>query len=485
MAGKVGELFVAIGGDISGLSSALGRASARLASFGSQVAATALGTALPRMISSTVNGMTSTFSGAITNASNLNETLSKTDVLLGGQAQRAKDFAMQLQIAGKSGMNDTLESVSSIVTAMTNLGTSTGVATDKAMQLQERFIDVASQSNKSVKEVQDAYQSLLAGQIEPLRGLQVYTTMDKLNKAGKPLGEAAFDEFMKQTSRAAGDFDRTKYSYSNLAKSGDIASQGTSTAIGQNLLLVGQAFQYFRVNFLGQITAIVSGGVLKQMGESLYNGVASIGFALQAVIPLITETLASWATRLASVMETIAVVIASAIENPTAMWGVITDSIGLALLSVKEKLWAVASTFTGGMASNASLPGQRQALEDSLAANMGAMSDTQSGMQGRVADLKAKLLAGSGAGSVPLTPGGPQSIGTATQSRSMAFTSLLDGVIGSAQEKQTAILEQINTGINTLVSYGIKTGAAPVVDKPTLASITGLANNGWAAWGHA
>lgn len=263
---KVGDLFVSIGGNVSGLNAALGRAGGMLSSFAGRVASTALGTALPGMISSLTNGFAGSISGAINSASDLNETLSKTDVLLGGQAQRAKDFAAEMQNAGKAGMRETLDSVTNIVGAMQNLGSNTDTAISSAMELQKRFNDVASQQNKSVEEVQAAYQSLLAGSIEPMRALNVFTSVDKLNKAGKPFGEAAFAEFMKQTSQASGDFDRTKYSYSNLQKSGNIASQGMSGALGQNLLLVGQAFQYFRLNFLGQITSIVSGGVLKKAG---------------------------------------------------------------------------------------------------------------------------------------------------------------------------------------------------------------------------
>ena len=465
---KVGDLFVSIGGNVSGLNAALGRAGGMLSSFAGRVASTALGTALPGMISSLTNGFAGSISGAINSASDLNETLSKTDVLLGGQAQRAKDFAAEMQNAGKAGMRETLDSVTNIVGAMQNLGSNTDTAISSAMELQKRFNDVASQQNKSVEEVQAAYQSLLAGSIEPMRALNVFTSVDKLNKAGKPFGEAAFAEFMKQTSQASGDFDRTKYSYSNLQKSGNIASQGMSGALGQNLLLVGQAFQYFRLNFLGQITSIISGGVLKKAGESLYNGVASLGFSFQALIPIITETLASWATKLASVLESIAVVLAAAIENPTAMWGVITDSIGLALLSVKEKLWTMASRLTGGMVKNDSLAGQRQTLEDSLAANMGSLGDTRAGIQGKVADLKSKLL--SDGGSAPLLTGSSSLVAQGTQSKTSSFTSLLDGVMATAQEKQIAVLERIDAGIQAIASKGPQ-GAKSVIEKTSLSTI--------------
>lgn len=195
---KVGDLFVQIGGNVSGLNAALGKAAGMLGSFASRVGSTALGTVLGSMIS---NGINTGIGEAIRAASDLNETISKTEVLLGGNSDKAKAFANQMASAGMSGVKDTLNSVSSIVTAMTNLGTSTDDATQKAMALQMRFADVASQDNASIAEVQAAFQSLLAGQIEPLRRFNVFTNIDKLNKSGKPLGEAAFDVFMSQTQR--------------------------------------------------------------------------------------------------------------------------------------------------------------------------------------------------------------------------------------------------------------------------------------------
>ena len=467
---KVGDLFVNIGGNVSGLNAALGRAGGMLSSFAGRVASTALGTALPGMISSLTNGFAGSILGAINSASSLNETVSKTEVLLGANAERAKAFADGMANAGIAGKADTLNSISSIVTAMTNLGTSTDVATDKAMALQQRFADLASQDEASVADVQGAYQSLLSGETEPLKKFNVFTNADELKKSGKPLGEAAYDAFMKLTRRAEGDLARTSMSYANIQKRGDIAGGSAVVAIGQNLLLVGQAFQYFRANFLGQIASIVSGGVLKKAGESLFSGVASLGFSFQALIPIITETLASWATKLASVLESVAVVLAAVIENPTAMWGVITDSIGLALLSVKEKLWTMAARLTGGMVKNDSLAGQRQTLEDSLAANMGSLGDTRASMQEKVADLKGQFLANGATPTIPGMGGTGSTLAQGTQSKTSSFTSLLDGVMATAQEKQIAVLERIDAGIQAIASKGPQ-GAKSVIEKTTLSTI--------------
>ena len=188
------------------------------------------------------------------------------------------------------------------------------------------------------------------------------------------------------------------------------------------------------------------------------------------MIPIITETLASWATKLASVLESVAVVLAAVIENPTAMWGVITDSIGLALLSVKEKLWTMASRLTGGMVKNDSLAGQRQELESSLAANMGSLGDTRAGIQEKVADLKGQFLANGATPTIPGMGGEGSTLAQGTQSQTSSFTSLLDGVMATAQEKQIAVLERIDAGIQAIASKGPQ-GAKNVIEKTTLSTI--------------
>lgn len=209
---SVGDLFVQIGGNVSGLNRALTKAGGMLSSFAGRVASTAMGTALGSMIS---NGINTGIGDAIRAASDLNETVSKTEVLLGANAERAKTFAAGLANSGVAGAKDTLNSISSIVTAMTNLGTSTDSATQKAMDLQQRFADLASQDNADIADVQAAFQSLMSGEIEPLRKFNVFTNLDELRKSGKPLGEAAYDAFMKQTRRAEGDLARTGMSANN------------------------------------------------------------------------------------------------------------------------------------------------------------------------------------------------------------------------------------------------------------------------------
>jgi len=461
---KVGDLFVQIGGNVSGLNTALGKAAGMLGSFASRVGSTALGTALGSMLS---NGINTGIGDAIRAASDLNETVSKTEVLLGANADQAKAFAQSMASAGMGGVKDTLNSVSSIVTAMTNLGTSTDVATQKAMELQMRFADVASQDNASIAEVQAAFQSLMAGQIEPLRRFNVFTNIDKLNKSGKPLGEAAFDAFMSQTTRARGDFARTSMSFANLSRAGDIRSGAVSEAVGQALQGAAQAFQLFRNGFLTQILAKVQDGTLARAGEAIFNAVVSVGTVLQSALPFLVDTTFGFIESFSSALGEIAIAVSAAFKKPM-------DFIGLMLRSVADTILSVAQYFekllaSVGLGSGNNLQAIRDGLQAGMVDNQTALAEAALPTVQAIADTRNKLKSAITAPALPGAAGG-ETMASATQSRSSAFANLLDGVMATAQEKQIAVLEQINAGIQTIASKGPQ-GAKSVTEKTTLASI--------------
>lgn len=469
MASKVGDLYVAINGTTAGLGSALGRAGGMLSSFAGRVASTALGTALPGMVAGLANGIAGSIGNAITKASDLNETVSKTEVLLGANADKAKAFAAQMASSGMGGTTDTLNSISSIVTAMTNLGTSTDSATDRAMALQERFADLASQDNADIAEVQAAFQSLLAGEIEPLRRFNVFTNLDELRKSGKPLGEAAYDAFMKQTGRAKGDYARTSMSVANLTRAGDIKSGSVAESVGQALQGSAQAFQLFRNGFLSEILAKVQDGTLAKAGESIFSAVVSIGSVLQAVLPFILDTTFGFVEGLSAALGEIAIAGAAAFKAPF-------DFIGLVLRSMADTLLSVAQYFEGmlasiGLGSGNNIQGLRDQLQAGMVDNQTALAEAALPTVEKIAETKNKLKSAINAPTLPVTAGGNETTASAAQSRTASFTSLLDGVMVTAQEKQIAVLEQINSGIQTLAAKGA-TGVKAVTDKTSLATIS-------------
>ena len=462
---KVGDLFVNIGGNVSGLNAALGRAGGMLSSFAGRVASTALGTALGSVIS---NGINTGIGDAIRVASDLNETVSKTEVLLGANAERAKAFAANLASTGVAGAKDTLNSISSIVTAMTNLGTSTDTATERAMALQQRFADLASQDNAYIADVQAAFQSLMSGEIEPLRKFNVFTNLDELRKSGKPLGEAAYDAFMRQTRRAEGDLARTGMSLANLSRAGDIRQGQVSESIGQALQGAAQAFQLFRNNFMSQILAKVQDGTLAKAGEAVFSAVVSIGTILQSVLPFLLDTTFGFIEGLSTALGEIAIVVSAAFKRPMDFIGLVLRSMADTILSVAQYFEKVLSYL--GIGSGNNIQGLRDQLQAGMVDNQTALAEAGAPTVQTIADTKARLSAAIATPTIPGMGGTGSTLAQGTQSKTSSFTSLLDGVMATAQEKQIAVLERIDAGIQAIASKGPQ-GAKSVIEKTTLSTI--------------
>jgi hypothetical protein len=462
---KVGDLFVSIGGNVSGLNAALGRAGGMLSSFAGRVASTALGTALGSVIS---NGINTGIGDAIRAASDLNETVSKTEVLLGANAERAKAFAANLASTGVAGAKDTLNSISSIVTAMTNLGTSTDTATERAMALQQRFADLASQDNADIADVQAAFQSLMSGEIEPLRKFNVFTNLDELRKSGKPLGEAAYDAFMRQTRRAEGDLARTGMSLANLSRAGDIRQGQVSESIGQALQGAAQAFQLFRNNFMSQILAKVQDGTLAKAGEAVFSAVVSIGTILQSVLPFLLDTTFGFIEGLSTALGEIAIVVSAAFKRPMDFIGLVLRSMADTILSVAQYFEKVLSYL--GIGSGNNIQGLRDQLQAGMVDNQTALAEAGAPTVQTIADTKARLSAAIATPTIPGMGGTGSTLAQGTQSKTSSFTSLLDGVMATAQEKQIAVLERIDAGIQAIASKGPQ-GAKSVIEKTSLSTI--------------
>ena len=462
---KVGDLFVSIGGNVSGLNAALGRAGGMLSSFAGRVASTALGTALGSVIS---NGINTGLGDAIRSASDLNETVSKTEVLLGANAERAKAFAANLASTGVAGAKDTLNSISSIVTAMTNLGTSTDTATERAMALQQRFADLASQDNADIADVQAAFQSLMSGEIEPLRKFNVFTNLDELRKSGKPLGEAAYDAFMRQTRRAEGDLARTGMSLANLSRAGDIRQGQVSESIGQALQGAAQAFQLFRNNFMSQILAKVQDGTLAKAGEAVFSAVVSIGTILQSVLPFLLDTTFGFIEGLSTALGEIAIVVSAAFKRPMDFIGLVLRSMADTILSVAQYFEKVLSYL--GIGSGNNIQGLRDQLQAGMVDNQTALAEAGAPTVQTIADTKARLSAAIATPTIPGMGGTGSTLAQGTQSKTSSFTSLLDGVMATAQEKQIAVLERIDAGIQAIASKGPQ-GAKSVIEKTSLSTI--------------
>lgn len=258
--------------------------------------------------SATVQGIGYLISDASARGSDLNETISKTQVLLGQNAEGALKFAKELQNAGQGQMTDILESLSGSTLAMKQMGVETQKAIDLAKKLESRVGDIASQDNIDPKELRENIQSAFSGEYQVLRKYKVFIDAESLKKSGKVTAEAMAEEFLRQTERAAGDFDRTKMSSANLGRTAMNTFQSALTELGQQMYPAVQAFQYLKTTLADLFYSMVNSGAFTAVIDTFRNAFESLsasvqvkGEALSSTIVWMAEVIAEGVSAFADV----------------------------------------------------------------------------------------------------------------------------------------------------------------------------------------
>jgi hypothetical protein len=462
MAGnEVSQLYVRIGTNLSGLTSGLSKAFSAIGGFAKQVGSVALGTILAKGIGGAFSMVANGIGDSISNASTLNETLSKTDVLLGNSADQAKKFSAALESKGLGSQAEILESYLASVNQLTNQGVGKQMAQNLAEQLEVRVGDLASQDNADPKMIRENLASAMAGEFQILRKYGVDASAEDQQASGKTRSEYVISKFMAKTKRSEGDFERTKYGFANLGRASDTKTTAASTRVGQDLLIVGQAFQYFRGRFMDTIMKVAEGGAFKKLGENIYTAFSYIALAADALIGPIVNAL----TEALTTVSGYAAQVAAFLANPADTWTLITNSIALALLTIWETLTAVANKLSLGLVAKQDMGGAKQAIYDDNAAASERIAASKASFDAQVGDLKDKFTAStpslSGAGALGMNA----PAATSMKASSSAFNSLLSGVFAQKPDKQLAVMQQI--AVNTTPK---DTGAAPVTNKATLAT---------------
>jgi len=462
MAGnEVSQLYVRIGTNLSGLTSGLSKAFSAIGGFAKQVGSVALGTILAKGIGGAFSMVANGIGDSISNASALNETLSKTDVLLGNSADQAKKFSAALESKGLGSQAEILESYLASVNQLTNQGVGKQMAQNLAEQLEVRVGDLASQDNADPKMIRENLASAMAGEFQILRKYGVDASAEDQQASGKTRSEYVISKFMAKTKRSEGDFDRTKYGYANLGRASDTKTTAVSTRVGQDLLIVGQAFQYFRGRFMDTIMKVAEGGAFKKLGENIYTAFSYIALAADALIGPIVNAL----TEALTTVSGYAAQVAAFLANPADTWKLITNSIALSLLTIWETLTAVANKLSLGLIAKQDMGGAKQAIYDENAAASERIAASKASFDVQVTDLKDKFTASmpsmSGAGALGMNA----PAATSMKASSSAFNSLLSGVFAQKPDKQLAVMQQI--AVNTTPK---DTGAASVTNKATLAT---------------
>lgn len=289
----VGNLFVNIGADTDMLGRGLNKAKSMLnglSSGGSGLLSGAImgGGAAVAMAAvaaagAAIGGVGSAISESSRMGADLNETLSKTGVLMGSATGDAVKFAKSLQDSGQGQMKDILESITGSAMAMKGMGMETGKAIGMAKQLEARVGDIASQDNIDPAKIREDLQSAFAGEFQIMRKYKVFLDAETLKKSGLPMGEAIAQGILQQTQRAKGDFENTRLSTSNMQRTNSNSVETMMAKFGQAIQPVTQALAYMKsvvLTALGAMDTEGFTGIIDKMRNTIIEMSAGIAIAV-------------------------------------------------------------------------------------------------------------------------------------------------------------------------------------------------------------
>ena len=217
-------------------------------------------------------------------ASNLEESMSKVNVVFGDSAKGVQDFAKKSAAALGISQQKALEAAGTYGNLLKAFGLTNEEATDMSTSMVTLAADLASFNNTSIDDALLALRSGLSGETEPLKRFGVAINDVRLKEQALAMGliktttgtlpiaiktQAAYALIMKDTALAQGDFERTSDGVANKQRIISAQFQDVSAQIGTALL---PAFSALLSVVSDQIMPVLSG-----FGTALQEGGVSGG----------------------------------------------------------------------------------------------------------------------------------------------------------------------------------------------------------------
>lgn len=298
--GKVGKLYVEIGADDKPLRDKLKAAEKAAKEVDSQVEAIHRASVenLSKLGNKLTLGLTVPLAAgaaaALNYASDLEETLSKVDVVFGGNADSIKDWASTA--VEQMGLAE--ETALSAAATYGNMADGMGLTADQgaemAKSLTQLSADLASFNNTSQETAQIALNSIFTGETETLKqygivmteaNLEQFAMQQGLSKTVSEMNQAEkvqlrYNYVLANTTNAQGDFARTSDSVANQTRMAKEQLKQAAAALGQNLVPAA-------ASALKVINNILSGfQKLNPAQQKMILGIAGIAAAAGPVIKL-------------------------------------------------------------------------------------------------------------------------------------------------------------------------------------------------------
>lgn len=298
--GKVGKLYVEIGADDKPLQDKLKAAEKAVKEVDSKVEASQRASVknLSKLGNKLTLGLTVPLAAgaaaALNYASDLEETLSKVDVVFGGNADSIKNWAStaveQMGLAEETAMS----AAATYGNMATGMGLTANQGAEMAKSLTQLSADLASFNNTSQETAQIALNSIFTGETETLKqygivmtetNLEQFAMQQGLEKNIKQMSQAEkvqlrYNYVLANTTNAQGDFARTSDSVANQTRMAKEQLKQAAAALGQNLVPAA-------ASALKVINNILSGfQKLNPAQQKMILGIAGIAAAAGPVIKL-------------------------------------------------------------------------------------------------------------------------------------------------------------------------------------------------------
>lgn len=246
---KLGTAQVAIRATLDGLDKDLNSARSHVTNALKGIGKIALGGLAIGAVAA-VGAIATIGPASISAASDLNESMSKANVVFGDSIKTIEKFAQTSAESFGIAKQVAYESTGTFGNLFTTIGLGQGDAADMSVSIVKLAADLASFNNLPTELVLEKLRSGLVGEVEPLRTLGVNLTeaivqQEALNmglaKTAKELTpamklQARYALIIKQTTTAQGDFERTSTGLANTQRILDATFKDISADIGTALL---------------------------------------------------------------------------------------------------------------------------------------------------------------------------------------------------------------------------------------------------------
>lgn len=229
---------------------------------------------------------------SVKGASDMTETLGKTDVVFGQMSESVQEWASTSVDSMGLAQQTALDMASTYGDMATGMGLSQEAAAKMATSLTQLGADLASFKNIGIDEVNTAMTAVFTGETESLKRLGIVMTQTNLQQYAYSQGiqkniadmtqaeqvQLRYQYVMASTANAQGDFQRT---------GGNLANQ--TRALGQSIKELGNSFGALLIPAVTTVVSAIRDGVnwITQMDDSTKRIILAVGMAVAAIGPLL------------------------------------------------------------------------------------------------------------------------------------------------------------------------------------------------------